>query len=135
MVRIKKEMDYALRALATLAGSESVLSVGALVKRTGIPADFLRKIMQQMNHAGLVSSRQGPFGGYRLRGKPQEISFAEVMNALGGVAVSPCCTDDQDCTLTPTCLLRKQFQQLQKELDSWMESRKLTDIMEVGSNK
>ena len=133
MVRMTKEMDYALRALATLAGSKSHLSVGALVDQTGIPTDFLRKIMQQMNHAGLVSSRQGPFGGYQLRGNPKEISFAEVMGALGGAEVSPCSAGDQTCPHIPTCLLRKQLLNLQDQLDDWMADRKLTDIMATSS--
>ena len=63
---IRRETDYALRALTRLALDGGSLAVSTLAEEEDVPPEFLRKIMQRLNQAGIVESSQGPFGGYRL---------------------------------------------------------------------
>ena len=130
MVLMSRETDYALRALAELAISPGLVSVRVLADRTGIPTNYLRKIMQRLLQNRLVTSRQGPFGGYRLRRNPRAITFRQVMEAAGGrIDVSACRSDPELCPHVPTCALRKQLMKLQGEIDGWTTRRKLADIV------
>ncbi len=43
---IHRDTDYAIRAMARLAGCEAAVSTASLAEHINVPVDFLRKIMQ-----------------------------------------------------------------------------------------
>jgi len=85
-VRISAKTDYAVRAAAELAASDP----GAWVKtetvadRQGIPLPVLLNILAELRTAGLVQSRRGAEGGYRLATAADEIAVADVIRAVDG---------------------------------------------------
>lgn len=81
---ISAKVDYAVRALCTLAGSESAQTAEALARDQGLPAKFLESILNDMRRAGLLSSQRGPDGGYRLARPAAEITVADVIRPLDG---------------------------------------------------
>jgi Rrf2 family protein len=86
-MRVSAKTDYALRAAVELAAAEDS---GAPVKgerlatSQSIPLRFLENILLQLRHAGLVESRRGAEGGYRLARPAAEISLADVIRAIDG---------------------------------------------------
>jgi Rrf2 family protein len=86
-MRVSAKTDYALRAAVELAAAEES---GAPVKgerlatSQSIPLRFLENILLQLRHAGLVDSRRGAEGGYRLARPAAEISLADVIRAIDG---------------------------------------------------
>jgi Rrf2 family protein len=86
-MRVSAKTDYALRAAVELAAAEAS---GAPVKgerlatSQSIPLRFLENILLQLRHAGLVESRRGAEGGYRLGRPAAEISLADVIRAIDG---------------------------------------------------
>lgn len=114
MAVVKRETDYALRALAALASGEGFMSVSALAEAQQVPALFLRKIMQRLNRAGIVASRQGPFGGYRLAVPAGFVSLLHVLEAVQGpLVMNECFTTPEICDRTDDCPVRKYLQDLQ----------------------
>jgi Rrf2 family protein len=83
-VHISAKADYAMRALLELACSERPLTAEEVAEAQGIPARFLGSIMTDLRRAGLVTSRRGNDGGYRLARPAQQISVADVMRATDG---------------------------------------------------
>lgn len=79
-------LDYCLRALCFLARDENIVSSSVVSSETGIPRDYLIQLMQPMRQMGLVAARSGKGGGYYLDSDPGEVSVAQVLEALGGVA-------------------------------------------------
>jgi Rrf2 family protein len=78
---ITTRSEYGLRALALLAeqlGDER-LSASEIARREEIPIKYLEQILSSLKRAGLVQSRAGAHGGYRLTRDPREISVAEVI--------------------------------------------------------
>src|SRR5258706_8220585 len=65
--------EYALRALLVLGQNqhEPVLSIGKISEQQNIPKRFLEQILNDLKSAGIVQSRRGIAGGYRL-GPPGE---------------------------------------------------------------
>jgi Rrf2 family protein len=83
-VYISAKVDYAVRALCSLAAADSALTAEALAQSQGLPAKFLESILNDMRRAGLLTSQRGPDGGYRLARPADEITVADVMRPLDG---------------------------------------------------
>ena len=81
---ISAKVDYAVRALCTLAASDTPLTSEALAEAQGLPAKFLESILNDMRRAGLLTSQRGPDGGYRLARPADEITVADVIRRLDG---------------------------------------------------
>lgn len=84
-MRVTAKADYAVRAAIELAAANPEVVKGEHVARTQeIPLNFLENILGDLKHAGLVVSKRGPEGGYRLALAPAEITVADVMRAVEG---------------------------------------------------
>jgi Rrf2 family protein len=85
-VRVSAKTDYAIRAVLELAagGDERPVKGERIATAQQIPLRFLENILMQLRHAGLVESRRGADGGYRLARAPEEITLAEVIRAIDG---------------------------------------------------
>ena len=81
---ISAKVDYAVRALCTLADSEGAVTAEALAKAQGLPSKFLESILNDMRRAGILLSQRGAEGGYRLARSAAEISVADVIRPLDG---------------------------------------------------
>src|SRR5919107_986732 len=85
-MRVSAKTDYALRAaveLAAAAGNGPVKGE-RLATSQSIPLRFLENILLQLRHAGIVESRRGADGGYRLARPASDISLADVIRAIDG---------------------------------------------------
>jgi Rrf2 family protein len=80
---ISRTAEYALRALTALHGdSGQVVGAGVLSKTSGVPANYLSKIMHLLGRAGLVTGARGPGGGFRLSRPASEISAYEIVRVF-----------------------------------------------------
>src|SRR2546423_14755100 len=70
--------EYALRALLVLGlkYDESVVRIQTISEDQNIPKRFLEQILNDLKSAGVVQSRRGVAGGYRLARRPEEITLA-----------------------------------------------------------
>lgn len=85
-VRITAKVDYAVRAMVTLAaeGSDDPVSAETVAAAQQVPLAFLVKILADLRTARLVSSRRGALGGYVLARDPATISVADIIRAVEG---------------------------------------------------
>ncbi|MGO8874028.1 MAG: RrF2 family transcriptional regulator [Acidimicrobiales bacterium] len=82
---ISAKVDYAVRALCTLADAEGrPVTAESLAKSQGLPSKFLESILNDMRRAGLLLSQRGAEGGYRLSRPATDITVAEVIRPLDG---------------------------------------------------
>ena len=81
---ISAKVDYAVRALCTLAESDTPMTAESLAVSQGLPAKFLESILNDMRRAGLLTSQRGPDGGYRLARAADQITVADVIRPLDG---------------------------------------------------
>jgi Rrf2 family protein len=91
-MRATQQIRYAIYGVFDLAyngGARPVplLEVG---RRQAIPARYLEQIFQRLRRAGLVESKRGPGGGYKLARSPASIRISDVVRAVqGSVLVLP----------------------------------------------
>ena len=85
-MRVSAKTDYALRAAVELAAQADGAPVKGerLATSQSIPLRFLENILLQLRHAGIVESRRGADGGYRLARPAAEITLADVIRAIDG---------------------------------------------------
>jgi Rrf2 family protein len=85
-VRVSAKTDYAIRAVLELAAAEDGKPVKGerIATAQAIPLRFLENILMQLRHAGLVESRRGADGGYRLAKPAAEVALADVIRAIDG---------------------------------------------------
>jgi Rrf2 family protein len=89
-MRISARADYAVRAALQLAASpdDVPLKAESIADSQDIPHKFLEGILNDMRRGGLVVSRRGGNGGYRLARPAESISIADVIRAVDGPLVS-----------------------------------------------
>ncbi|OQD54982.1 transcriptional regulator [Streptomyces phaeoluteigriseus] len=90
-MRISARADYAVRALLELAvrqGGGDPVKAEAISAEQGIPHKFLEGILGDLRRGGIVESRRGGGGGYRLARDPARITVADVIRAVDGPIVS-----------------------------------------------
>ena len=85
IVRTTAKADYAVRATIELAASgDGPSKAEAIAVAQSIPLNFLENILVDLRRAGIVDSRRGAAGGYRLARPAEEISVADVIRAVEG---------------------------------------------------
>jgi Rrf2 family protein len=84
-MNLTAKTEYACLALLELAQhfeSGRPVQVRLIAERHGIPSPFLVQILQELKRARLVTSTRGAGGGYRLVQPPQDVTLAEVLDAV-----------------------------------------------------
>ena len=91
---LSSKAKYALRALLRLVentSSGSWLQTGEVAEQEQVPRKFLEAIFVQLRDQGIIESRRGAQGGYRLVRDPASVSVADVIRILDGpLALTPC---------------------------------------------
>src|SRR3974377_755777 len=89
--------EYALRALLVLGlrYGPSVVPIKTISQEQNIPKRFLEQILNDLKSPGLVQSRRGICGGYRLARKPEEISVAAVVRHIEGALAPVSCVSER----------------------------------------
>ncbi len=114
-MRLSKRGEYGLRAMMALAapgpdGGIQVVQIREIAEREQMPGKFLEQILLALRNAGLLHSRMGVGGGYRLAKAPREITLGQIVRVLDGplapvkcvsqMAYEPCgCPDEETCGL------------------------------------
>ncbi len=86
-MRVSARADYAIRAAAELAASDSSLTTEFLAEAQGMPRKFLEGILTVLRREGIVVSQRGLGGGYRLARPAEQITLADVVRAVDGPLV------------------------------------------------
>lgn len=87
MLKLSSRGRYAVAALFDIAfheEGERPAQLRDIASRQRIPARFLEQILLDLKRAGLVESKRGPLGGFRLTRPPAEIPLGEVLRAVEG---------------------------------------------------
>jgi len=96
-VKLSLRGEYALRALVVLgmnAGKE-VLRIQTISDQQNIPKRFLEQILNELKVAGILESRRGIAGGYKLRLPPEKITLAEVIRLIEGPLAPVSCVSEK----------------------------------------
>lgn len=134
MFKLSKKVEYGLIAMKHIAieGDSNPCSAKDIASHYKIPYDLLSKILQTLKKNKLLVSVQGTRGGYKLGETPESISLATIFNAIEGYEYILDCGSEEDphaCKLYDTCILSAPLQKIQRELNSYFNRTKLSEIV------
>ena len=131
MKLITRDTDYAIRAVSFMAGSGGKLVTAADLHRTlAIPRPFLRKILQALGRAKILSSCKGKGGGFWLTSRPENISIMDIIETFHGkLKLYECFFRKRKCRRARTCKLRKRLNIIEKHALSELRAITISSIM------
>src|SRR5580693_560268 len=94
---VRVMVELARRAGASPDGAESVVPLAEIAEHDGMPLAYLEHLVARLRKAGLIDSRRGSRGGYMLARAAEQITTAEIVEALeGSIAPIECITQGPD---------------------------------------
>jgi FeS assembly SUF system regulator len=114
MLRISKMTDYATVLLARLASApDQQWTAAQLAAATHLAQPTVSKALKQLHRRGLVISTRGLRGGYRLARPAEEITAAQILDALEGpMALIECARHVHHCSIESTCSVGRSWQRV-----------------------
>ena len=112
---------YALRVMLDLAmqKQEEYVSLNDIAQRQKISMKYLESIVGMLNKAGLLQSRRGKDGGYRMARRPEEYPVSEILKMRPGVRASGELPDQTDVESTGRNYRRISFQRIDPGSAGW----------------
>ncbi len=92
--------SVAVQALVVIAATGEACPSTTIAEGVDAHAVFLRRVLAQLGRATIVEAREGRGGGYRLIRSPDQITLAEIFQAVN-------CVDQPDELATNSCLQTK----------------------------
>jgi FeS assembly SUF system regulator len=109
-MRLTHLADYAVVMMTAAARREECarLSATELAEETGVPLPTAQKLMQQLAAHGLLVGQRGAGGGYALARPVNEISLADIVEAIEGPIAMTQCADgiNHECILDAHCRVK-----------------------------
>jgi Rrf2 family iron-sulfur cluster assembly transcriptional regulator len=125
--------EYALRALLSLASEPDKATLGRdLAASSGVPANYLSKILLELKKGGFVQAVRGTGGGYRLGRPPEEVRLMDVVEFVDGAAARPGCflAGSDACSDDDPCLAHDRWAAVRDQYVAFLESTTLADVSE-----
>ena len=130
--------EYAIRALAYLARRQGRSSAQGrqIARAERLPAPVLGKILQELVRAGLLRSRRGPGGGFRLARRPELITLRDVVAAMDGLDhFLECAVGLERCSDDAPCPLHDTYKGLRTQIMDYLEGTNLAEMAEAVARK
>ena len=126
---ISSTATYALRAAVCLASRyDEYVNRVEIVAATQAPHDYLLQVLNQLTEAGIVQSRSGPGGGYRLTTSPTDITALEVVLAVDTIPrITECplgIPEHQDL-----CPLHRLLDNASRLVEEAFDSTRIADLL------
>jgi Rrf2 family protein len=136
--------EYGVRVMVELArhganGDRECVSLSEIADGDGLPLAYLEHLAARLRKAGLVESRRGARGGYLLARPAEEISMAEVVEALeGSIAPIECISEAADGHLVCTreaetdhvCPTKLLWTRVRGSVVRTLEETRLSDLVQ-----
>ncbi|TET53105.1 MAG: Rrf2 family transcriptional regulator [Actinobacteria bacterium] len=140
-MRFTAKTEYAVRAIIEIAllDKDRPAQVKEIATRQAIPERFLEQVMAALKKDGLIESTRGSQGGYRLARSAEQITLADIIQAIEGpMQVIECLSEDlrnQKCEQVDLCAVRDVWKGVQSSLLEALDSITLAKLLEKYQNQ
>lgn len=137
MLRVSKIIDYGTLVLTYMASyPERLFSAADLASTLGLGQPVVSKVLKALGHHGLVKSSRGAKGGYTLGRPPEQISIAQIIDALEEqpFGLTECSATPGACYFEAGCHIRPNWQRINAIVRRTLEDTSLADMMRPVSS-
>ena len=130
---VSRTEEYALRAAVCLAKHYGDGSVRArdMASATGIPANYLSKILHQLGKSGVVVSERGRAGGFRLARPPHTVVLASVVAPFEPqVQRARCLLGLPQCSDSNPCGAHERWRAIKEATAQFLNDTTLADVID-----
>ena len=104
MLKLSKKSDYGLLVISKLLHTEEFVSLSKLVEHTKLPLRFLARISAILAHNGILASREGRVGGYKLGKRFQLLSVYDFLCIFeNDLKMTGCQNGSKTCAFEHIC--------------------------------
>jgi Rrf2 family protein len=127
--------EYALRAMLVLGLNyeQPVVRIQTISDQQNIPKRFLEQILNDLKSAGIVQSKRGVAGGYRLARQPDQITLASVVRHIEGALAPVSCVSERfyekcSCPDESRCAIRSVMKEVRDAIVAIVERVTIADL-------
>ena len=129
--------EYALRALLVLGLNydREVVRIQTISEQQNIPKRFLEQILNDLKTLGVVESRRGVTGGYRLARPPDFVTLAAVIRHIDGPLAPVSCVSERfyekcSCPDESKCAIRSVMKEVREAIVKILENVTVAQMCE-----
>ncbi|MFQ6017637.1 MAG: SUF system Fe-S cluster assembly regulator [Kiloniellaceae bacterium] len=131
MLRLNRLTDYAVVVLTQMTRQrEEVWTAPRISRDTGVPLPTVAKLLNALAHEDLITSHRGAAGGYTLDRPAEEITVAEIIQALEGPISLTACVDGRTggCDVESLCPMRGNWDKVNQAIHRALSQVTLADM-------
>ena len=133
MIKLSNLADYAVVLMSNIAARPDDLHTALeLNAETRVPLPTVSKILGKMAKVNLLVSHRGIGGGFSMNPDKENISIADIVEAVDGpVQLTNCLgADDACCDYEPVCLTRSKWDKINKAVYEALNNVSLSEMVE-----
>lgn len=134
-MRLSTKGRYAVTAMMDLAihYGQGPVTLADISENQDISLSYLEQLFARLKKHNLVEGLRGPGGGYRLSRRPDAISVADVITAIGEGIDATLCAGGEDCQDGEQCLTHELWSRLGQEIYDFLNGITLASFLEKGT--
>lgn len=132
MIRLSNLADYAVVLMSNIAARpDDIHTAASLNIETKVPQPTVSKILGKMAKADLLASHRGIGGGFSLNNEKENISIADIVEAVDGpVQLTNCLSlEDACCDYEPVCLTKSKWDKINRAVYEALDSVSLSEMV------
>jgi len=137
-VFFSKKCEYAIQAILLMSASEnnSVHPSEEIAKKLNIPKEFISKILQSLTESGMIESKKGKAGGFKLAKHPSKIKLIDIVEAIDGLeSFNSCVLGFPNCSADNPCPVHDKWGQLREKAYEMLSKENLEQFKEKTLDK
>jgi Rrf2 family protein len=127
--------EYTLRALVVLGlhYQHGIVRIQTISEQQNIPKRFLEQILNDLKSGGVVESKRGVAGGYRLALPPDKVTLAQVIRHMEGALAPVSCVSERfyekcSCPDEVRCGIRSVMKEVRDAIAKILENFTVADL-------
>ena len=132
-----KKCEYGLQAVLYLTAQEAefLCSAEEISSRLKIPKEFTSKILQALTEKGIIISRKGREGGFKLAIDPNQIRLIDIVEAIDGLDIlKNCVMGFQNCNKETKCPLHSEWMEIVNKAYRMLSEKTIDKLIEKSFN-
>lgn len=130
MFRLNRLTDYAVVVMAQMSLRGELRSAQQISEDTAVPLPTVSKLLNLLGRAGLVTAQRGAAGGYTLSRSAEQITVAQIIQALEGPIALTACVDgaSDSCGVESLCPMHGNWNRVNSAIQEALNSVSLADM-------